>query len=88
MYAKSSGIVTFSVPGFTSAGLCASLMEHERILVSPLEQDSSLVRVSTHVFNTDEEIERLISGVRRIQKSGYLLAQCVSISLDNSLRNE
>lgn len=70
-YAKSSGIVTFSVPGFTSAGLCASLMEHERILVSPLEQDSSLVRVSTHVFNTDEEIERLISGVRRIQKSGY-----------------
>ncbi len=70
-YAKSAGIVTISVPGFTSAGLYASLLEHERILVSPLEHDTSMIRISTHVFNTDEEIERLVSGIRRIQKSGY-----------------
>lgn len=70
-YAKSAGIVTISVPGFTSAGLCASLLEHERILASPLEQDTSMVRISTHVFNTEEEIDRLVSGIQRIQKSGY-----------------
>lgn len=70
-YAKSAGIVTISVPGFTSAGLYASLLEHERILVSPLEHDTSMIRISTHVFNTDEEIDRLVSGIQRIQKSGY-----------------
>ncbi|MCE7982182.1 MAG: aminotransferase class V-fold PLP-dependent enzyme [Caldilinea sp. CFX5] len=69
-YAKSAGIVTISVPGFTSAGLYTSLLEHERILVSPLEHDTSMIRISTHVFNTDEEIERLVNGLRRIQNSG------------------
>ena len=70
-YAKSAGIVTISVPGFTSAGLSTSLLEHERILVSPLEHDTSMIRISTHVFNTHEEIDRLVHGIRRIQKSGY-----------------
>lgn len=70
-YAKSAGIVTIAVPGFTSAGLYASLLEHERILVSPLEHDTAMIRISTHVFNTDEEIDRLVSGIQRIQKSGY-----------------
>jgi selenocysteine lyase/cysteine desulfurase len=70
-YAKSAGIVTISVPGFTSAGLYASLLDHERILVSPLEHDTSMIRISTHVFNTDEEIDRLVNGIRRIQNSGY-----------------
>ena len=70
-YTKSAGIVTISVPGFTSAGLYASLLDHERILVSPLEHDTSMIRISTHVFNTDEEIDRLVNGIRRIQNSGY-----------------
>ena len=70
-YEQSSGIVTFDLPGYTSSNVCASLFEHERILVSPLEQDTGLVRVSTHVFNTDEEIERLVAGVERILRSGY-----------------
>lgn len=70
-YERASGIVTFDLPGYTSANVCASLLEHERILVSPLEKDTGLVRVSTHVFNTDEEIDRLVSGVQRILHSGY-----------------
>jgi selenocysteine lyase/cysteine desulfurase len=70
-YETSSGIVTFSLPGYSSAGLSASLLEHERILVSSLEHDTSMVRVSTHVFNTDEEIDRLVSGITRILRSGY-----------------
>ena len=70
-YARSSGIVTLSLPGFTSSGIYQSLLEHERILVSPLEKDTAMIRVSTHVFNTEEEIERLVSGLRRIQQRGY-----------------
>jgi len=70
-YARSSGIVTLSLPGFTSLGIYQSLLEHERILVSPLEKDTAMIRVSTHVFNTEEEIERLVSGLRRIQQRGY-----------------
>ena len=65
-YDHSSGIVTFALPGFTSLGIAASLLEQDRVLVSPLEHDTSMVRVSTHAFNTDEDLERLVTGVRRI----------------------
>ncbi|MFN8488490.1 MAG: aminotransferase class V-fold PLP-dependent enzyme [Caldilineaceae bacterium] len=71
LYARSSGIVTLLLPGFTSMGIYQSLLEHERILVSPLEKDTAMIRVSTHVFNTEEEIERLVGGLRRIQQRGY-----------------
>lgn len=70
-YAQSAGIVTIALPGFTSMSIYQSLLEHERILVSPLEKDSALIRISTHVFNTAVELDRLVSGLRRIQKSGY-----------------
>lgn len=70
-YELSSGIVTISLPGFISMSISQSLLEHERVLVSSLEKDSSLLRISTHVFNTDEEMDRLVTGLCRIQKSGY-----------------
>ena len=70
-YELSSGIVTISLPGFISMSISQSLLEHERVLVSSLEKDSSLIRISTHVFNTDEEMDRLVTGLCRIQKSGY-----------------
>lgn len=70
-YELSSGIVTICLPGFISMSISQSLLEHERVLVSSLEKDSSLIRISTHVFNTDEEMDRLVTGLCRIQKSGY-----------------
>lgn len=69
-YEHSSGIVTFGLPDFTSEEIAGSLLEHDRVLVSPLEHDTSMVRVSTHVFNTDEEIDRLLRGIRRILRTG------------------
>lgn len=68
-YAQSSGIVTFGLPDHEPAHLCASLMEKERILAAPA--DERTVRISTHVFNTEEEAGRLVAGLQRILKTGY-----------------
>jgi len=62
-YERSSGIVTFSLEGKTSA----EIQEHlkgEKVLVAPLELDGSMIRVSTHVFNNGEDLERLAAGLR------------------------
>ena len=67
-YTQSSGIVTFGLPGFEPGPLCTSLMEHERILAGPA--DDNTVRISTHVFNTEEEAQRLAAGLKRVLKSG------------------
>ncbi len=62
-YEKSSGIVTFSLDGYTSV----EIQEHlkgEKVLVAPLELDGSMIRVSTHVFNNEEDLERLVAGLQ------------------------
>ena len=65
-FEKSSGIVTFQIPGQKAATISSSLLEVEKILVSPVDYSSERIRVSTHVFNTDEEIGRLVAGLNRI----------------------
>jgi L-cysteine/cystine lyase len=70
-YARSSGIVTYRIPGVSASPQCRSLMEHERILVAPAGPDDESIRVSTHVFNTEEECDRLVAGLMRIVEKGY-----------------
>jgi selenocysteine lyase/cysteine desulfurase len=72
-YARSSGIVTFHISGFDATDVYHSLLRHERVVLSPtsaVEFGVPGIRVSAHVFNTGEEMDRLISGVRRILASG------------------
>ena len=64
-YEKSSGIVSFSLNGHTSAAIQAHLKE-QKVLVAPLEMDGTMIRVSTHVFNNEEDLERLVAGLRRM----------------------
>lgn len=69
-YEESSGIVTFHVPGYDSITVLDSLRDHEKVLGSSLEFSQESVRISTHVFNTDEHLARLVSGIRRIMGEG------------------
>jgi selenocysteine lyase/cysteine desulfurase len=68
-YARSSGIVTFHLPGRASRQIVTSLLENDRVLTSPTDTVGELpegVRASVHVFNTDEELDRLVAGLRRL----------------------
>ena len=67
-YDDSSGIVTFHVPGLESGPLSESLREKEKVLVSPLEFAAESTRVSTHVFNSEGDLNRLVSGICRVQR--------------------
>ena len=64
-YDKASGIVTFSLNGHTSAEI-QECLKQEKVLVAPLELDGTMIRVSTHVFNSEEDRERLVAGLRRM----------------------
>lgn len=64
---QASGIVSFRIPGVSGTTVAGRLLERHRILVSPFEAGTETVRVSTHVFNTDEELERLVTALRKEQ---------------------
>lgn len=64
---QASGIVSFRIPGVPETTVSRKLLERHRILVSPFEPDTETVRVSTHVFNTGEELERLVAALHTEQ---------------------
>lgn len=69
-YEQSSGIVTARLPGVDARALCSRLLEEDRVLIAPIEGEPGRIRISVHVFNTDEEIRRLIDALRRHQHEG------------------
>ncbi|MBI2513140.1 MAG: aminotransferase class V-fold PLP-dependent enzyme [Opitutae bacterium] len=60
-----AAMTTFAVPGVEAARLFGYLMEHHALRCRPVtETGLQAVRVSTHVFNTPAECDRLIAAVR------------------------
>lgn len=64
---QASGIISFRIPGVPGTRIAGRLLERHRILVLPFEPDPEMMRVSTHVFNTNEELERLVAALRTEQ---------------------
>lgn len=60
-----AGIVAFRVPGCETRALVDSLLERDRVLVASDGMPDPGVRVCVHAFNDDDDMERLLAGVRR-----------------------
>jgi selenocysteine lyase/cysteine desulfurase len=74
-YARSSSIVTFHVPGRDSRQIVDALLENDGVLTSQTDTVGDLpegVPASVHVFNTDEEIDRLLAGLQRISRAARI----------------
>lgn len=62
-----AGILTLRVAGKSAQDLATTLLRNQRTYLSPLAwpgSDEGALRISLHVFNTHEEIERLVEGLR------------------------
>jgi isopenicillin-N epimerase len=63
-----AGLLTARFPGRSAELLVATLQRNQRVFVSPLAwpgSDDGALRVSLQIFNTHEEIERLVEGLRQ-----------------------
>lgn len=75
-----SGLVTFSLEGLGGDKVLTDLLEKDQIIVrtvprpesfrysneEPIRADLERVRASVNFFNTEEEMDRLVEGVRRL----------------------
>ena len=60
---QSCGLTSFHVEGLDSKEVVSRLWEEHQIVVRQVGE-LSCIRASTHVFNTEEEVERLATAVR------------------------
>lgn len=63
-----AGILSLRVAAPTAAELAAALADQDRVVVGVTRDPAGghgLIRVSTHIYNTHDEIERLVRGLQR-----------------------
>ena len=68
----SCGITGFALEGFDRRAVVDTLWRRHHVWVRHTDHDLNTVRVSTHLYNTEEQVERLIDGVRDILANGAL----------------
>ena len=63
----SAGLTLFSIGEIPMANIVKVLMDRERIYIRSMSTgDLNAVRVSTHVYNMPDEVDRLLDGVRHL----------------------
>jgi len=63
-----AGLLSFSVPAPSLRALAAALAEDERVIVRAVTHNATgfdALRVSTHIYNSHDEIDRLLFGLQR-----------------------
>ena len=66
------GLTGFALQGFDRRAVVDTLWRRHHVWVRHTDHDLNTVRVSTHLYNTEEQIDRLIEGVSGILANGVL----------------
>lgn len=64
-----AGIMTFRTPGRPAAQVAESLVRGHRVYVRALDwagSDDGALRASLHIFNSHEDVDRLVAGLQQI----------------------
>ena len=68
------GLTGFEMAGFGNRDVVETLLRRHHVRVRYTEDGYNTVRVSTHYYNTEEHVDRVIEGLREIPKRGVIPA--------------
>jgi len=68
----SGGLLTFTVGALDNADVVETLKQRHRVWVRTIGGGLNAVRASTHIFNTEEEVDRLVEGVQECLRNGVV----------------
>ena len=72
--ALACGITGFTLDGFDRRDVVETLWRRHHVWVRHTDFDLNTVRVSTHLYNTEEQVDRLADGIQDILEHGALQA--------------
>jgi isopenicillin-N epimerase len=70
-----AGLTSFSLDRFKNHEIGATLLRRHQVRVRSLGGGLNLLRVSTHCHNTEDQITRLVAGLKDVRKQGVLKGQ-------------
>lgn len=82
----SAGLTSFSVKDFKNTEVLAALNEHYGLYPRTVGGDLNAIRASTHIFNTVEEVDRMIEACREMSAKG--LPQISAAALNRAILSD
>jgi isopenicillin-N epimerase len=76
-------LLGFSLPNLNNQAIVDTLLARHGTYVRTIAYDLNAVRVSTHHYNTEEQVDRLIEGLQDILKNGVIPAKATSSAYDD-----
>ncbi len=72
--ALSSGLLAFTLPDLKNADIVETLKKRHRIWTRTMEYDMNAVRIATHIYNTEAQIDALAAALQDIAKGNVVKA--------------
>ncbi|MGQ0737092.1 MAG: aminotransferase class V-fold PLP-dependent enzyme [Acidobacteriota bacterium] len=70
----SNALLAFSLPNVKNADAVETLKRRHRLWTRTMEYNLNAVRISTHIYNTEGQIDRLLEGLEDVRKGNVIKA--------------
>jgi selenocysteine lyase/cysteine desulfurase len=69
-----SGILAFTLPNLKNADAVETLKKRHRVWTRTMEYDLNAIRISTHIYNSESDLDQLMDGLADILKGNIVKA--------------
>jgi selenocysteine lyase/cysteine desulfurase len=78
----SSALLAFTVPSLKNADVVETLKRRHRVWTRTMEYDLNAVRIATHIYNTEAQIDQLVGGLEDVLKGNVIKAPTPAADAD------
>lgn len=69
-----SALLAFTLPGLKNADIVETLKRRHRVWTRTMEYDLNAVRIATHIYNTEAQVDQLVGGIEDVLKGNLIKA--------------
>ena len=78
----SNALLAFTLPNVKNADIVETLKKRHRVWTRTVEYDLNAVRISTHIYNTEPQIDQLVAGLQDVLKGNLVKAPTTAAADD------
>jgi len=79
----SNALLAFTLPNLKNADIVETLKKRHRVWTRTVEYDLNAVRISTHIYNTESQIDQLVEGLQDILRGNIVKAPTTAAAADD-----
>lgn len=79
----SNALLAFTLPNLKNADIVETLKKRHRVWTRTVEYDLNAVRISTHIYNTESQIDVLVEGLQDIMRGNIVKAPTTAAAADD-----